>query len=753
MERVVHVEDVSESLGARPWSPLDETAAVRLEVADGVRMARDDGGNRAVLPRDRSRLGDGLRAADAALGAEPGAVRLRTDGRDTEGDAEHAARELAASGHRVYVEPPWPAPADVALDAVRVVAAGTSAPVEVAVTLSASVEGRVRASLFRDGAERSARTVDVSPLLPLTVHLVDAAPRRTSDSYEVRLVPDEGTPNDDRSNDRVSFVVATDVARIVIVGEGTAGPLFEDGLRTTRVSTLSDVELDAVDLLVASNVPYRALDDAGVERIARFVAMGGSMLVLGGPDAYGRGGVAGTAYERLLALRPRRDEGDGLACVVAFDRSGSTGESTGSVPAAIADLRRAIRALDRRLPLRTQLSVLPFSDRPDALIAVAERPVAARTDVPDGRLTFLDAILPAGGTDLALAIESAADAAAATRDVRRRRVFLLTDGDPDHPLRPDAFAPLRAHLDQRGVEFSAIVRGDEAAATALRALAARAEDVVRIEQSSEFPEALVRTFERGSARDEIETGPFTPVPVDEGADARAAALPRLSSLHRLDPAPDAVVWARAPSSDGASLPVAALLRVGAGRVVSFAGGPALEKAADRSAMLVALQPLFARLARAADRGLAAEREGDRLRVEGIVGLGSLPLFVNDEAVPDPLIETTNGLYEGALPPGTPIGALLRAGSPPRALRLPYAPQLEHRGAGVDASTLRAIAQAGGGRVLARGEPTPRRRGSTRVDLSPYCFAMAVLLLLFDRLVHRPHDRARGSSKRSIGGAS
>lgn len=744
VERVVFVDDVSDSLGSHRWPCVDEPASARFDVSDGVRTSGDGDAGAGVLARERSRLGDGLRAAGAYLGPDPGVVRLRTDGRDTEGDAPAAARTLAALGHRVYVEAPSPAPADVSIDAVRVLEAAPGEPVKVSVSISASVSGRVRVSLFRDGAERAALSVPVSPALPSVVQLIDGASRRTSDGFEVDLVPEEGTPDEDRANDRVRFEVATNVARVVIVGEGSAPPALEDGVRTSRLPTLDEVDFGAIDLLVTSNLPARAFSDDRLERLTRFVASGGSMLVMGGDDAYGPGGVSGSSYERLLALYPRRDDGDGVACVVAFDHSGSTGESMGGESPAIEALRRAVRALDRRLPARTNLFVLPFSDRPGELIPIERRQEGGDVNRSDLRLVRLDAITPAGGTNLPLAIEAAVEAAVRVPDVRRRRVFLLTDGDPDHPSTPAAFAALRARLDRTGVEFAAIVRGDDVAAVALRTLTARQGDVVRIDDASGFPEALVRTFDRGRAPDEITSGPFAPVPADDGLDALAGAAPRPTRLHRLDAAGDAVVWARAPAPDGTILPVAAMRRVGAGRVVSFAGGPALEPADARGALIHSLKPLFARLARAADRGLGAEREGDRLRVENVAGLGSLPLFVGDEAVAAPLLETQNGVYEGLLPPGTPTDAILRAGTPARALHLPFGPGLEHRGAGVDLSTLRAIADAGLGRVLARDEPTPRRRGASRLDLSPYCFGMAVLLLLLDRILDRAPRRLAGA---------
>lgn len=738
------VEDVSDSRGTLPLAPPDDDVAARLDVADGVRANPTGEAPDASLARGRSRLGDGLRAAARVLGREPGVIRLRTDGRDTEGDVVRAAREVVAQGHLLFVEGPSPWPADVALDSVRVVSVsgdpGAGEPrVEVAVSVAASVSGRVRVSLSRDGAERDARTTDVSPDATASIRLVDPAGPRSTDVYEVRLVALDGTPDDDRVNDRVRFERPSLAPRILIVGDGARAAVVDRGVRVTRVASIDDADLDATDLLVLSNQPWRALRGGAFVAIERFVAEGGVLATLGGEDAYGRGGVAGTPYELLLALRPRQDDADSIGCVVALDRSGSTGEATGGASAPIDDLRRAVRALARAMPPAATLTVLPFGDAPDAPLAIERAGGADDEAVSRVLAARLDGVVPAGGTDLPRAIEGAMRVASSMRDVRRRRVFLLTDGDPDHKLTAEGLAPLREALSGAGVEFAAVVRGDEAAAIALRTLAARAEDVVRIARSDEFPESLLRTFDRGASPGEFVVGPFaTTAAAGSELSPAAAAVARLgpSRIHRLDPAPDAVVWARSSAPDGTSFVLAASRRHGAGAVLSLAAGPALESGAGRDRTEGDLTRVFDEVSRSVDRGAAAERDGDRLTVESTAGLGSLHVLVGEATDPVTLLEASSGLYEGTLPSGTPVDALLRieaGGDGPRALRLPYRPPLEHRGAGADLATMRAIAQAGGGRLLGPSEPTPRRRTSSKVDLSPYGFVMAVILLVVDRL--------------------
>ncbi|MFO0933736.1 MAG: hypothetical protein U1E39_13685 [Planctomycetota bacterium] len=142
VEAPLLVVDVSESMNGAA-DALGDAATERLLVADGARLAWP-GEAGVTLPRGRTRLATGLRAALEHLAGGTRDVWLVTDGRSTEGGVADAAHALAAQGHAVHVGPP-PAPsADVGLDLVRVVAAGDDG-VTVRARVVASVTGRARA--------------------------------------------------------------------------------------------------------------------------------------------------------------------------------------------------------------------------------------------------------------------------------------------------------------------------------------------------------------------------------------------------------------------------------------------------------------------------------------------------------------------------------------------------------------------------------------------------------------------------------
>ena len=64
-------------------------------------------------------------------------------------------------------------------------------------------------------------------------------------------------------------------------------------------------ELFQYDLVVLSDVNYRALGDVAMEMICDYVEQGGSLLVVGGPYAYGNGEFQGSRFLDVLPVRLR----------------------------------------------------------------------------------------------------------------------------------------------------------------------------------------------------------------------------------------------------------------------------------------------------------------------------------------------------------------------------------------------------------------------------------------------------------------
>lgn len=726
------VVDVSDSMNGAA-DALGDAATERVLVADGAHVAwpGEAGG---ALGRGRSRVAEGLRAAREHLAGGTRDVWLVTDGRTTEGGVAEAAHALAAAGHAVHVAPPPVALADVGLDAARVLAAGADG-VAVRVRVVASVAGRVRVTLRRGGAAVASRDVAVVPGGEVDVELADAAPLGAATAFEVALEPLDGTPDDDPRDDRLT-VLARAPTPVVVVLDTTSWPAgvlgappFLDGARHDPAF------LDGADAVVLAGRPWDTIRDEGAARLAALVANGAVLVVLGGPTSFGPGGWRGTPFERLLPLRSSAPEGGETAVVVLLDRSGSTGEASGpSGTAALPVLVRAVGALADVAPADVRLAVLPFSARPDAAPLA---PGWVRGGDPVARAAVVraaGAVASQGGTDLDAALAAGAELATAS-GARRRRVLLVTDGDPDHALDATSFPRAREALARGAVELSAVVRGDARAAAALRTLAATADDVAVVDDATALPAALLAAFHRAQARDELTRDTFH-VAAFEGAEG-GAALARLAptALHRLEASPDARLLAAASAPGQPPRPFAAVRSLGAGHVVAVAWGPALEPDVEADAARRALVPFVVAWAGRADRGLAAEEHGGRLVVRATPGLGALVARRGDPPREATLVEVEPGVYAGPPPPAADDDEPLEveaSGFPRRALALPARPPAEHRGAGTDDAALAAWAEAGNGRRLAPGERPPVRRTRERWPLAPFLGLAAVVGFVLER---------------------
>jgi hypothetical protein len=462
-------------------------------------------------------------------------------------------------------------------------------------------------------------------------------------------------------------------------------------------------------------------------------------VLLGGPRAWAGGGWAGTSLEdRLAPLRVGRDPGGRADLVVALDRSGSTtGPTLPLLVRAVADAAAALAPGER-------LAVLPFSEAPDAALVTPGWVAFGEAERAASLRDALAALVPSGGTDLVLAVDAAAARAAAEPDASRRVVILLTDGDPDQPPSEEALRALRARADERGVRILAIVSGDAESAARLRRTLARAPaDVVLLEDPREVPAALARLREGMRHEELLLPGPFSVRVL--GADPRGLSEgPTLPAIHRLEVSPGAVPLAEAVRLDGTAAPLAARRALGAGDVIALAYGPGLDP--DPVAATSWLRPVAVQAAASADRGLAVGADGDRWTLLSPEHAGAGGLLVRDrEGTTATFAETAPGVFEA---PAGPADLLLLdpvRGGPVRPLRLPARPLLEHRGVGVDAMALRAIAAAGGGRRLLAGERPPPTRAPGGRPLAPFLLLSAVALFVAERALSRPSSSHRAAA--------
>lgn len=305
--------------------------------------------------------------------------------------------------------------------------------------------------------------------------------------YAVRFEADDSQVSPVTENDTAeTFTVVRGQGRVLWVsGEGddsaqaAAGGvpavLRADGMAVETIGPIDFprtlLELQAYDAVVLDNVPRGAggLGEQAAADLARYVHdLGGGLLVIGGPMAYGAGGWIGSALERVLPVDcdiPAQVAIPRSALVIVLDRSGSMGEGTQNGPSTKQELAneaaaRAIEALSRQ----DAVGVIAF-DTETRWIA----PLADNTD-PQRTAAAVRSIAPGGGTAIFPALREALRAikAAGPSLDGARHVLLVTDGRSPEP---SDSAQVIAALRQQRVTLSTVGIGPDPDAELLARLA------------------------------------------------------------------------------------------------------------------------------------------------------------------------------------------------------------------------------------------------------------------------------------------
>jgi hypothetical protein len=377
----------------------------------------------------------------------------------------------------------------------------------------------------------------------------------------------------------------------VVVGEpGTALVLGAGPARPQLVATLAgrarwlDVVADPGTLddrllghgaVVVDGVPDATLGVAAVQRLERWVAGGGGLLLLGGPGGFGAGGWAGRPIDTLAPLRSRPPEDEALLLYLAIDGSGSMAHAwpgaegaPGSLPRD-AVVRSAAEALVRGAASDTVLTLRRFAG---TLLPPGSPAIPVRMDA-DGRESAIRALRafepPAGATALLPPLEEAR-ALFAARPGGRRRVVLLSDARTEEPL--DALTEAVGRLPPGGLTLVLPGPDDPESPGARVRAALRAAGVAVLDAARE--DDLVGVLRGVEERARVDH------PIAGAARLRRAAgasgwlgatrlPPGVARRNRAWAAPDAVRLVETEEGDA----VAALRRHGLGRVAALATRP------------------------------------------------------------------------------------------------------------------------------------------------------------------------------------
>lgn len=787
----VFLVDVSDSLGAgarpaaRDWlrralaaMPEGDSAGVVLFGASPMIERLPSAGREldaltAQPPTGRSDIGAAIRLGLALL--PPDRARrlvILSDGRDTEGEVERAARMAAAGGVDLAVVPVASERGDeVAIS--QVVAPGSLRQGDaftVQVHVASNVATAATLRLYADGSLLLEQSVALRPgtnlfSLPVTAGAAGFRALRA----EVEPAADTLHAN----NSLAAYTVVRGPARVLLVegepeeGAALAAALNAAGLQVERLAPAAlptnlpgYVGYDAVVLV---DVPAEALGPRMELLQAHVRDLGKGLVAVGGEDSFGLGGYAGTPLEASLPVTAQLRTTSQLPQValgLTLDKSGSmarchaapgeTAASSTMQPAGAAKIdiaKEASLQSIRLLAPTDEVGIVAFDSQ--ARWVAARAPVGEQATLVEG----LAGLQAEGGTNIYAGLHEAVQSMLASQ-ARVRHIILVTDGWS----RTGNFDALLDQIKTAGITLSVVGAGG-GASDFLRELAERGGGrYYAATDMSEVPRIFLKETKL-ALRAYIQEGRFTPrlaapSPILDGIDA----LPSLSGYVAATARPAAQTVLVSEARD----PLLAQWHHGLGRAVAWTSDAKGRWAADwvgwEGFSRFWAQTVKWTLASGDDLAVQATVRGDRssLTVDSIApggeprdGLTTTATLIGPDGArrEAPLRQTAPGRY-GADLTGLAEGAHLvtvtqRRGDQVVAtstsgLVVGYSPEYAIPSPGPDPLT--AALAAGGGRVLSAPEQAFDRQGlapaSAVIDIWAPLLLLALLLLPLDIAVRR-----------------
>ncbi len=460
--------------------PLDIQLREGTDIAGALRLAQ------SVFPPDAARR-----------------IVLLSDGNETSGDALAAARAMArargdASGSRST--PVDVVPFDYRVDReviVEAVDVPSRAPARATVTARVRLwSAQAARGLLRLQADErdvalgdngsAGRVVDLQPGINTVLVNVPLNAGRTHRFTAIfEPITEGGAPPQsvDRlaANNRADGVTITPGAGRVLVLDGFSagrpgpGSALPDTLKREGVTV--DVlppeqvpqdllELEKYDLVLMHNASASAVPQRAQELLVTYVTeMGGGLVMVGGPEAFGAGGWKGSPLEPILPVNldlPEKMIVPSAAVMIVMDTSGSMaarvlGGTRTQQQIANEGAALAIRSLDKN----DLVGVTAFDDDSRRVILLQ------RNEAPEIKAREVLSLSPGGGTNLPPALQDAWEQLKAV-DAQVKHVIVLSDGMSNNAQRVPFMADQMA---KEGIKVSAIAVGDMADRTGMRAMA------------------------------------------------------------------------------------------------------------------------------------------------------------------------------------------------------------------------------------------------------------------------------------------
>ncbi len=430
--------------------------------------------DRGLVEREGSQTDLGA-AVELSLGLfPPGTARrlvLVTDGQQTQGDLEAAARE---AGLRAVTIDALPL-AGARRPDVRVVRLVSSrsrsyegATVELCAEVESSLEGQGVLRLFENGIEVESRPVTMSVGTQVTEVFRRTPEQRNLYTYRVRA---EGFAGDNvPDNDEAMAMVDVRGKPLLLFVEGEPSEsrylveaMHREGIRLqvrgpdAFPQTLQD--LAGYDGVIVSDVPARAFSERAMTLIRDYVEkLGGGFVMVGGRNSFGVGGYYRTPIEEVLPVKikaPDEEERFATALCLVLDRSGSMEGDK------IEIAKSAAIATVELLKSEDYVGVVSFDSSARWVVPMT------RAGSKSGVTAQISTLSAGGGTHLYPAMAFAREALAGVR-VKVKHAIVLSDGQTEG----GGYEAIAAHMRSEGVTISTVSIGSGAHAALMQSIAA-----------------------------------------------------------------------------------------------------------------------------------------------------------------------------------------------------------------------------------------------------------------------------------------
>ncbi len=287
-------------------------------------------------------------------------------------------------------------------------------------------------------------------------------------------------------NNEYQFIVQVKEKSTILVLGQKIPPVPDFITKTISFSefSFSSITPQKTPLIIISQMEKKELAPA-LTFLEKYVALGGSLFMLGSEKTLGPGGYGGTLLEKTLPVWCLPESQEPLALMILLDRSGSMAHSW-KTSSKIELAKEAIYRLGEEIPGDNELALLSFAD----LCHIDLRWNKASLQVKTIK-RILKSIFPHGSTNIEVAL-SKAYSEILTRKSPRKHILLISDGLSDKS-QENSILEIAEKIRNLNATISVVSTGSDQEEL-LRKIAHRAKGKYYHAQPDSFTEILLGDF-------------------------------------------------------------------------------------------------------------------------------------------------------------------------------------------------------------------------------------------------------------------